>query len=160
MAVLANVERLLPPQMSALAQFLEAGGGMLVPLGDRVDASFANASLFSNGAGWLPARLGAARGDVARRQTIAHPAPRTFVGPALATLGSGESPALAGADLFAYRVLEPAAGASVTARLDTGDPWIVERAFGRGAWPSWRDRSTPKGVPCPSIPTSSPGPTS
>ena len=29
-------------------------------------------------------------------------------------------------------MLEPAPGAVVTARLDTGDPWVVERAFGKG----------------------------
>ena len=42
------------------------------------------------------------------------------------------APALAGADLFSYTVLEPAKGAATVARLDTGDPWIVERAHGRG----------------------------
>jgi DNA-binding transcriptional LysR family regulator len=34
--------------------------------------------------------------------------------------------------LVTYRVLEPVAGSAVVARLDTGDPWIVERPLGRG----------------------------
>ena len=131
--VLANVERLDPQQNSAIRRFLDAGGGVLIAVGDKVDTAFANATYYQNGAGWLPARLGATKGDPSRRQTIAHPAPRTFIGPALAPLGQGESPPLAGADLFEYRVLEPAKNASVTARLDTGDPWIVERRFGNGA---------------------------
>ena len=122
----------IPDRSRAIAGFLDAGGGVLIALGDKVDAAFANATLYQDGAGWLPARLGATKGDAGRRQTIAHPAPRTFIGPALAPLGQGESPPLAGADLFEYRVLEPAKDASVTARLDTGDPWIVERPFGRG----------------------------
>ncbi len=131
-AVLANVERLDPQQIAAITRFLDAGGGVLIALGDRVDAAFANATLYQNGAGWLPAHLGPTKGDAGRRQTIAHPAPRTFIGPALAPLGQGEGPPLAGADLFEYRVLEPAKDASVAARLDTGDPWIVERRFGHG----------------------------
>ena len=130
--VLANVERLEPRQITAIGRFLEAGGGVLIAPGDKVDAAFANATLYQGGAGWLPARIGATKGEADRRQTIAHPAPRTFIGPALAPLGQGESPPLAGADLFEYRVLEPAKDASVTARLDTGDPWIVERPFGQG----------------------------
>jgi hypothetical protein len=130
--VLANVERLDAPVVTAIGRFLTAGGGVLFAVGDKVDAAVANSALYQEGAGWLPARLGATKGDADRRQAIAHPSPRTFVGPALAPLGQGESPPLAAGDLFEYRVLEPAKEATVTARLDTNDPWIVERPFGRG----------------------------
>ena len=131
-AVLANVERLDPKQSAALAHFLDEGGGVLVAPGDRADVDFANASLYQGGSGWLPAKLGALKGDATKRQAVAHPAPRTFTGPALAPFGQGDDPALAAADLFAYRILEPAKGASVVARLDTGDPWIVERPYRKG----------------------------
>ena len=131
-AVLANVERLEPRQVTAIGRFLEEGGGVLIAPGDKVDVGFANATLYQGGAGWLPARIGATRGEADRRQTIAHPDPRTFIGPALAPLGQGEGPPLAGADLFQYQVLEPAKDAAVLARLDTGDPWIVERPFAKG----------------------------
>jgi hypothetical protein len=130
--VLANVARLAPETSRAIDRFVEAGGGVLVALGDKVDAAAANAALYRSGAGWLPARIGEMKGDARRRQTIAHPAPRTFLGPALTALGQGDSPPLVGADLFEYRVIEPARDAGVTARLDTGDPWIVDRPFGRG----------------------------
>ena len=50
----------------------------------------------------------------------------------MSPLGAGDAPALAEADLFAYRVLAPREGSSVLARLDTGDPWIVERPHGKG----------------------------
>ncbi len=130
--VLANVDRLGPDQTAAIVHLLDSGGGVLVAPGDKVDAAFANGSLYQDGNGWLPAKLGALRGDPDRRLTVAHPAPRTFIGPALAPLGKGENPPLAGADLFAYSVLEPAKESSVIARLDTGDPWIVERVYRRG----------------------------
>jgi hypothetical protein len=133
--VLANVERLGPSQASAVAEFLGAGGGVLVAPGDRCDAEFYNDVLFQGGAGWLPAALGEWKGEPGRRQAVAHPSPRSFVGPALAPFGQGEAPPLAEADLFAYRVLRPATrapGAAVTARLDTGDPWVVERPARKG----------------------------
>jgi hypothetical protein len=133
--VLANVERLDPAQAAAVAEFLGAGGGVLVAPGDRTDADFYNNALYQNGAGWLPARIGPWKGDPGRREVVAHPSPRSFSGPALVPFGQGESPPLAEADLFFYRVLEPATRtppAATTARLDTGDPWIVERPYRRG----------------------------
>jgi von Willebrand factor type A domain/Aerotolerance regulator N-terminal len=124
--ILANVERLDPEQTLAVARFLEAGGGVLVASGDRCDTAF------WNGLSWLPATLGDRVGDYAARKTVAHPAPATFSGPVLPPFSQGEAPPLASADLFAYRVLEPASGASVSARLDTKAPWAVERGQGRG----------------------------
>ena len=124
--ILANVERLNADQSSAVGRFLDAGGGVLVAPGDRVDAEAYNAL------DWLPAKLGPLSGDFAARKAVAHPAPATFSGPALPPLARGDAPALGGARLFAYFKLESAPGASVSARLDTGDAWAVERPRGRG----------------------------
>jgi hypothetical protein len=124
--VLANVDQIAPALLAAIEEFVSSGGGLLIAPGDRTESNFAA------DAAWLPAALGETKGNVARRQAVAHPAPRTFSGPALGPLGQGESPALAEADLFAYRVLEPRDGSTVLARLDTGDPWVVERPHGRG----------------------------
>jgi hypothetical protein len=127
--VLANVDKLGPDLSAALGAFVESGGGLLIAPGDRLDADAFN----DKGARvWLPARIGPIKGDISKKAAVAHPAPRTFDGPALGPLGKGDAPALGEADLFAYRVLEPVTGASVTARLDNGDPWIVERPSGKG----------------------------
>ena len=127
--VLANVDRLGPEMWAALGAFVEGGGGVLIAPGDRLDANALNAGAAR---AWLPAKVGAIKGDPAKRSAVAHPAPGTFDGPALGPLGQGATPSLGEADLFAYRVLEPASGASVVARLDTGDPWLVERPSGKG----------------------------
>ncbi len=131
-AVLANVDRLGPEAAAAVAAFVESGGGLLVAPGDRTDADALNDGPGQDGKGWLPARLGPLQGDFAARQAVAHPAPATFDGPALGPLGKGDAPALGRAGLFAYRALAPAPGATVAARLDTGDPWVVERPYGKG----------------------------
>jgi hypothetical protein len=126
--VLAGVDRLAPEQTAAVGRFLEAGGGLLIAPGDQTDVAF------FNNLGWMPARLGARKGDPRPRRPVAHPAPATFNGPVLSPFGQGDAPPLAEADLFAYHVLSPVAGAgaSVPARLDTGDPWAVEQPQGRG----------------------------
>ena len=124
--VLANVERLGFEATSAVSRFLDAGGGVLVAPGDRTDPEAYNSL------GWMPAKLGAAVGDYGARKAVAHPAPATFSGPVMPPLAQGDAPALAEADLFGYRKLAANPGASVSARLDTGDPWVVERPQGRG----------------------------
>jgi hypothetical protein len=124
--VLANVDRLTSEMVSSLDAFVASGGGLLIAPGDRTEPKFAGDAV------WLPANLGATKGDLAKRLAVAHPAPRTFSGPVVGPLGRGDTPALAEADLFAYHVLTPRDKASVVARLDTGDPWIVERPHGRG----------------------------
>lgn len=124
--VLANVERLDLDQGGAVARFLEAGGGVLVAPGDRVDRAY-----FNNVA-WMPATLGPRRGDFLARKSIAHPASSTFAGPVLPMFAQGDAPPLGAASLFGDFPLDPKEGASVSARLDTGDPWVVERPQGKG----------------------------
>lgn len=133
--VLANVAVLPPAGLEAVARLLEAGGGVLVAPGDRVEPAFYDAQLYRAGAGWLPAALRAWHGEAGTRKAVAHPAPASFAGPILAPLGQGREPPLATADLFGYWTLEPATrppAAAVLARLDTGDPWIVERPYRKG----------------------------
>jgi von Willebrand factor type A domain/Aerotolerance regulator N-terminal len=124
--VLANVERLDLNQGGAVSRFLEAGGGVLVAPGDRVDLAY-----FNNVA-WMPATLGPRKGDYLARKSVAHPSPSTFAGPVLPTFGQGDAPPLREASLFGYFPLTARDGSSVSARLDTGDPWVVERPQGKG----------------------------
>lgn len=124
--VLANVERLSPDVAAALNKALGAGLGLLVAPGGRSDPAFYNAL-----AG-MPATLGPAVGKPAAKSAVAHPTPSSFAGAALSPFARGEAPPLAAAALFSYRKLGPRAGASVSARLDTGDPWVVEGPQGRG----------------------------
>ena len=91
--VLANVERLEPRQVTAINQFLEAGGGVLIAPGDKVDVAFASATLYQGSTGWLPARIGATRGEADRRQAIGAPDPRHLHRPGTGAAGAGGGPA-------------------------------------------------------------------
>ena len=137
-----------PPRSAALGRFVADGGGLLIAPGGRTDPADWN-DRAGPGGGWLPARLGASKGDPAARKAEAHPAPRTFAGPALAPLGGGESPPLAGADVFAYRRLGP-----VTPRR-SWSPGSTRATPGPSSVPTagagsccWRRASTPRAAPC------------
>jgi hypothetical protein len=80
---LCNVPRLSEPQQEAVAAFLADGGGVLVTLGDRVQADAYNGPLYRNGKGWLPARLEGIEGNEARPEDAVRPAPGGSDHPAL-----------------------------------------------------------------------------
>ena len=122
--VLANVERLdAGPGGGRRRGSSTAGGGVLVAPGDRADpAAYARPALDAREARRPDGRLRRAEGRGAPRAGDVHragPAPvraratrRRWPGPTSSpTAGSNPRP-----------------GASVSARLDTGDPWAVERA--------------------------------
>lgn len=55
--VLANVPMLSTEQSQAVTSFVDSGGGLLISLGDQVQAKFYNDVLFAAGQGVLPATL-------------------------------------------------------------------------------------------------------
>jgi hypothetical protein len=152
--ILANVYRVSAPAVEALERFVRAGGGLMVFLGDQVDAQSYNAEMFREGEGLLPVELG---------ETIRPTEPSRLViadrlHPALRALGGADDPLGIGQIAFFGRVgiAHPAAGsARVVARFGDADehPAIVERAFGAGRvlliatsadkeWNAWPDHPT------------------
>ena len=81
--ILSNIPRLSAAQQEAVTHFLADGGGVLVTLGDRVEAESYNGQLHRNGAGWLPAHLDRMEGDADKLDTAVHPAPGGTDHPAL-----------------------------------------------------------------------------
>ncbi len=56
--IIANVYRVSEPAAERLEQFVRRGGGVIFYLGDQVDPGLYNATLFRDGSGLLPAKLG------------------------------------------------------------------------------------------------------
>jgi hypothetical protein len=133
--ILANVARLLTQQQEAVTQFLAGGGGVLVTLGDRVDARHYNDQLFHGGDSWLPAYLQDLAGDEAKPEQAANPLPSSFFHPAVELFHETAAGGLAEARFPRwYRVTTPgrtAAGVPI-ALLSSRDPWLVERSFRAG----------------------------
>lgn len=169
--VLANVYRVSEPAAEALERFARAGGGVMIFLGDQVEATAYKDTLYRGGDGLLPALLG----------EVVHPAEavRLVIAdrlhPALGALGGGEDPLGLGQipffGFFAAQVAAPEAEAEggaeapnsegqtdrpqVVARFSDADqsPAIVERSFGAGRvilftstadkeWNLWADHPT------------------
>lgn len=108
----------------ALAEFVTAGGGLLVALGERQRGDW------PRGAGWyLPgrpeARVDADAGFAHRLATIDRTHP-------LASIPGAGGRDLAGARVFSYRRLAAADGDRVVARYAGGDVALLERRTGQG----------------------------
>jgi hypothetical protein len=52
---LLDVPRLAPADVTRLGEYVEAGGGLYVTLGESIDRKFYTEELFRGGTGWLPA---------------------------------------------------------------------------------------------------------
>ncbi len=67
---LCNVYRLSEQRRDALQDWVAAGGGLVVALGDQIDAESYNQHLYRDGKGLLPLRLETIRGDESQRTWV------------------------------------------------------------------------------------------
>jgi hypothetical protein len=164
--VLGNVGSLPPETAKALEDYVRAGGGLVIFLGDRIDREFYNTQLFKDGRGLLPLALDAPRGDLETRQKFAKLRSDAVIHPVLAVFtGAGEQLLDLVPFYFYFPLRADAARAgevSVLASLvdpsvPTPTPAIVEKPFGTGrviqiassmnaAWNDW-----PKSISYPIV---------
>jgi hypothetical protein len=138
--VLSNVAKLSAMQQDAVGDFLTAGGGVLVTLGDRVDAKDYNDFLHRSGRGWLPARLDDLAGDDTQPEKATHPLPASFFHPALDIFrdDKGDFKEGEGIDVARFprwwKVSVPGKGSSAVpvATYASDDPFLVEGSFKGG----------------------------
>ncbi len=150
--ILANVYRVVPKEAESLERFVKAGGGLILFLGDQVDAVAYNADLHRDGAGLLPGKLGETIQPAESSRLVVvdrlHPALRA-TGGAEDPLGLSEvgfqsyfafsmdsaSPEPAGSIERPESVTDDGSySGRILARFSDADghPAIVERGFGRG----------------------------
>ncbi len=129
--LLANVASLTPAQVGDLERNLDAGGSLLITLGDHVDADVYNRWIGRHRlhGGLLPASLGPRVTDDAFIATIDtdHPTMAPFAGGALGYLSSVR--------IDTRRTLllpEDARNHRVLMRSSKGDPILIEKRFGKG----------------------------
>jgi hypothetical protein len=138
--ILANVRQLTHEQQAALETFVREGGGLLLFPGDRVNATWYNSALFAGGQGLLPAALGELEGSLREDDDRdAGIIAEHYAHPALAPFNSPNSGNLMSARIRLRYRLDPATdlapdapAPTIMARLDTGSPYLVEKAFGEG----------------------------
>lgn len=151
--VLANIARFTRAEAAALEAYLAQGGGLVVFGGDRVAADNYNQLLYADGKGLLPAAIGPAVGDPARRERPFEFDPLGYKHP-IVSLFAGEAPgvqaSLTGVKTARYFRLQVPKGspAQVAIAFSSGDPAVVEKPYARGRvllvatsadaeWSSW-----------------------
>ena len=145
--VLANVARLSDGELSQLAAAVEQGVSLLQFPGDKTDTQWHNSKL--KAAGLLPMELGKLQGDAQKSvkqtrilaQRFSHPALALFNDRSNGNLANGQirnwfqlrgsSPSLA-ADATGSNGQDAASQVTVMARLDSGQPFLVEKRHGAG----------------------------
>ena len=136
----ANVAEPSAPLSAALTRFVEAGGGLFLSVGSKVNTQVWNERLgallpqpvsLTRTAAALP---GQAAGETVDDRPAARLAPLDRRHPLLAAFPArGEG--LASARFFKFLLLEPVpdtAGATVILRYESGAPALVEKAVGKG----------------------------
>ena len=138
-AILANVRRLTDDQLRALEEFVRTGGGLLLFTGNRIDAAWWNSALFRDGKGLGPLPLGTLAGDPKESAGSVSVIAQRFDNPALELFNDPRNGSLGEAAIkLWFKMKEPpsasmgATEAAILARLESGDPFLVEKKFGEG----------------------------
>jgi hypothetical protein len=138
--VLANVNQLADPQLKALEDFVRDGGGLLIFAGDRINPAWYNTAFRAQGRGLLPASLISLAGSVDEKKAPAAILAQHYDYPALEMFNDPRNGNLADGQVrlwYKFREesaegKEAPAKSAVLARLDTGDPFLVEKKYGEG----------------------------
>ena len=145
--LLANVRRLEDAQLKSLESFVREGGGLLIFPGNRIDARWYNATLAADGRGLLPLRVASLAGNVNPGGSHASIVRQHYDHDALTMFNDPRNGNLSTAQIRLWYKMRPQEGSgddadvTILARLDTGDPFLAEKAFGEG-------RSILACVPC------------
>ncbi|MDG1895125.1 MAG: VWA domain-containing protein [Fuerstiella sp.] len=144
--VLANVSKLDDAQLEALSVFVHNGGALLVCAGNRIDLNWYREHMFSGGTGLLPLAFGSPRGQIDDKGKSARVVAQHFDHPALEFFNEAANGDLSTAEIRQwYELVDESSDGDdvkgnpgherdviVMARLDTGDPLLVERRLGDG----------------------------
>jgi hypothetical protein len=132
--VLANARGLNAEQLKALEDFVKNGGGLLIFPGDRTDTTWWNSAF----AGLAPLPLGGLAGELKEGVSGVGVASQRFENPALEIFNDPRNGSMTEAAIKVWFKMRAPASAGgpldpvVLARLESGDPFLAEKAFGQG----------------------------
>jgi len=134
--VLANVPQLADLQVKTLDDYVRRGGGLLVFPGDRINRDWYNSKMLASGAGLLPCRFVQIINSDALNSQPAVIVAQHYDHQALEFFNDPRNGTLQGAKLQTWCKLAAAQSSlpdiSIAAHLDTADPFLVEKQFGKG----------------------------
>jgi hypothetical protein len=134
--VLTDIGPLSTVAIGRLHDYIRAGGGVWIALGDETDARAFNADLFADGGGIAPLALaGPPRGDARDREHFDPVHPPQIHHPATALLADTEQLDLDLGQIYRRFTFNTADGADQTEVLVTagrGEPLVLQRQLGAG----------------------------
>jgi hypothetical protein len=134
--ILANVRRLGDEQLRALEDFVKSGGGLLIFPGAKLDTNWYQSALLREGKGLLPLAFSQLAGEAREGAPSVGIVSQRFENPALELFNDPRNGSLADAAVrLWFKMHETPAGVDapvVLARLESGDPFLVEKKFGEG----------------------------
>jgi len=127
--VLSNVGRINRDEAAVLRRFVVRGGGLIVFLGDRVQADSYNEQLgeFAGHNRLLPASLGESTNESQYRLN-----PLDYRHSLVSPFRGHEKSGLLTTPIWTYIRMQPSVNAKVALAFDNGDPALVEEQIGQG----------------------------
>ena len=137
LVILANVEKLSKESTESIEGFIREGGGLWICAGDQMDLNWYNQELGSSGAGILPMPIIAEKKKVTQNNIRSRIVSSFFDHPALSLFNDPRNGSLADAEIQNWVQLDQTGSArekdiTIIARLETGDPLIIEKKVGKG----------------------------
>ena len=135
--VLANLESLDGSMMQELPLFVENGGGVLICAGNRMNLSWYNQHWGLEGSNFLPLPITGSKGNPQNEFEFSKIANAYFEHPALSLFNDPRNGSLSEARIKKWIQLDESRarndpGVTVVARLENGDPLLVEKKWGKG----------------------------
>jgi len=145
---LCDVPLLTDREAEILQRYVSSGGSLVIGMGPKVQPESYNQALLNDARPLLPARLGDLVGDPLRREESYAFRSAEFAHPILQPFRGNPNTGFELTQTFAYLKSFPQPDAQVAVAFETGDPAIIERAYGRGrvvlvttaldrAWGTW-----------------------
>ncbi len=151
--VLANVSKLDDAKLGVISDYVNGGGALLVCPGNRIDLNWYREKLYASGVGLLAAPYGSLQGSADDKDQTAHLVSQRFEHPALEFFNEAANGDLSTATFRQWYTLgndvgrvsppvqeqlktdedtRPTSDEIVMARLDSGDPLLIEHRVGDG----------------------------
>lgn len=130
--ILANVSKMNATEAERLKAFVNAGGGLVLAMGDQVDSGAYQQHLGGAENSLLPCTLMQAVGDPIGKEEFQVIANVEYRHPIFAPFSNPNHGDFAKGRFFRYYQSTPTSDASVIAVFDDGNPAVVEKIYGNG----------------------------
>ena len=127
--ILADVARLTPAEAGRVKAYVAAGGGLIVTVGDNLDAGAYKQHLGGE-TGLMPCNFVQAIGDAFDRQQFRVLATVQYEHPIFASFKEPNHGDFGKARFYRYFQAVPTAGSTVIAAYDDGSPALFEKSYG------------------------------